>query len=1183
MNNGAILLMQMFMLLLAGCRLLDPFAGTGGGMHPVDLRCEYRENPLGIDVGKPRLSWEMEESGGRSQESGDRGQKQTAYQILVASSEELLKKDLGDLWDSGKVESDRQNQIEYVGKTLQSRQQCFWKVRVWTCSSLTPEPRPLTPSCWSESASWTMGLIRSEEWQAKWIGNDEAYEVTPEAAADDKLFNIQDLKWVQMPGKEGKESVDTYLRRQFELPADRVLKRAVLALYAFNECDATVNGVAVGSVAHWEATSRLDVSKALRLGANVIGLIVRHTDPHLPAAIGRLVLQFESGVDMVIPLDSSWKVTQQIATGWNTVGYNDEFWLAAEERGIPWGATAPKADLPRMAVPYFRKEFSVVGSVKRATVYVTALGTYELRLNGKRVGNDVLAPGWTEFRKRVYYQTYDVSELISNGNNVIGAILGDGWYASTLAHFGWRNLYGGRPRLLVQLELELADGSIQRVISDGTWKTAFGPLRHADLLMGCEYDARLEMPGWDQVGFDEQGWNTVLVKGIGPKGASESSDEIVRDVTGRLKAAIKDGRLSLMVGNGQMGGDPAPGRKKLFSVEYLAGGKKLTKTVEENSLLELTGPDLKITRAEYGDLRSGKPTFELQSSVAEPSRIMAELPARSVSEPRPGCWTFDLGQNMVGWVRLKVRGAAGRRITIRHAEMINADGTIYTAALRSCPAADFYILSGKGEEVFEPFGTFHGFRYVEVRGLDAKPNLSAITGLVVHTPMRRTGNFECSNPMLNKLYSNIVWGQKGNYLEVPTDCPQRDERMGWTGDTQFFAPTAAYNFDVANFFTRWLQTCEDDQNTDGSFPPVIPGIYGGGGATAWSDAPIICTYNIYRNYGDTRIVADRYECMEHYMKWLEGKTRDGISTVGGFGDWLNAGGGAKKEVMDTAYHAYLAQIMAEMAQAIGKSEDAVRYTQLCDEIKKAFASEFILPDGSIKESSQTAYALAFTMNLVPAEMREKSADKFVEEIKRFNWHLATGFIGTPRLLPALSKAGRDDVAYKLLMTDTYPSWLFPVKNGATTMWERWNGWTPEKGFGDIGMNSFNHYSFGAVGEYLYGGVGGIQAASPGYKAIIIKPVIGEGISWAKTSFDSIYGMISTDWKVEDGKVGIDVTIPANTTATVYVPARDAADVTEGGKIMDKAVGVKFLKVENGSAVYSVGSGSYRFCSQDWNK
>jgi alpha-L-rhamnosidase len=529
-------------------------------------------------------------------------------------------------------------------------------------------------------------------------------------------------------------------------------------------------------------------------------------------------------------------------------------------------------------------------------------------------------------------------------------------------------------------------------------------------------------------------------------------------------------------------------------------------------------------------------------------------------------------------VRLKVRGAAGQRITVRHGEMLNPDGTIYTASLRSCQATDFYILSGKGEEILEPYFTFHGFRYVEVRGLGEKPDADAVTGIVVHTVMRRTGSFECSSADLNQLYSNIIWGQKGNYLEVPTDCPQRDERMGWTGDTQFFAPTGAYNYDVAAFFTRWLTTCEDNQNADGTFPDVVPDIMGSGGATAWGDAALLCTYNVFRSYGDTRIVAERFAALERYMQWLATKTTNGISKVGGYGDWLNAGGGAKSEVIDTAYHAYLAQIMSEMARAIGRNDAAARYARRHEDVKAAFVREFLQADGSLKECSQTGYALAFSMNLLPADLREKAAAKFVDEIKRFDWHLATGFIGTPRLLPALNAAGRNDVAYRLLMTDTYPSWLFPVKNGATTMWERWNGWTPDKGFGDISMNSYNHYAFGAVGEYLYGGVGGIKAASPGYKTIMIQPAIGEGLTWANTSFDSMHGRIVSNWKREGQKLTMEVTIPANTTAIVHVPAKDAAVVTESGKSADQAKGVKFLRMENGAAVYAIGSGTYRFGS-----
>ena len=1063
----------------------------------TNTRCEYRTNPSGIDVEKPRLSWVVDNPKSKIQNHQSeipRGQKQFAYQILVASSDELLKQDKGDLWDSGKIASDQSHQVEYQGKSLDSRRVCYWKVRVWVKhgkpgNSSGAADTDGKPSEWSQSAMWSMGLLKPDDWQARWIGYDAAYQPSPETAADDKRFNIQGLKWMQMPGNQAKNSTNTCLRKHIEVPDNRKLRRAVLACYAFNFCEAKVNGTAIGHAAHWDRTARLDATHLLYPGTNLVTLLASQTDPHRPAVIGRLVMQFDSGSDLVIPIDGTWKVSQNPASGWETPDFDDTAWPGAEASGQPWQGPPPVADLARMPAPYLRADFSVAREVKRATVYVTALGTYELRLNGQRVSQDVLAPGWTEFRKRVHYQTYDVTQQLSQGPNAMGAILGDGWYASDLAHLARRNIYGGNPRFLAQLVIELADGSTQLVTTDASWKATYGPILHADLLMGCEYDARLAMPGWDRAGFPDAKWQPVVVDG-NPK------------------------------------------------------------------------------------------NIRVQASVADPSRVINELPALKLTEPRPGCWTFDLGQNMVGWVRLKVQGGeAGQRITVRHGEMLNADGTLYTAALRSCPATDFYQLSGNAAETLEPYFTFHGFRYVEVRGLTSKPTLGSVTGIVVHTPMRRTGNFECSSAPLNQLYSNIIWGQKGNYLEVPTDCPQRDERMGWTGDTQFFAPTAAYNFDVAAFFTRWLQTCEDNQNPNGTFPHVVPDIMGDGGSTAWGDAALLCTYNIYHAYGDTRIVAERFAAMERYMKWLDGKTTNGISSVGGFGDWLNAGGGAKKEAIDTAYHAHLARLMAAMATAIGRDADAQRYAKLHDEVKTAFARQFLRADGSLKDCSQTGYALAFSMGLLPAEMRGLAAARFVDEIKKFNWHLATGFIGTPRLLPALSAAGRDDIAYRLLLTDTYPSWLFPVKNGATTMWERWNGWTPDKGFGDVRMNSFNHYAFGAVGEYLYGGVGGIQAASPGYKSITIKPALGEGLTWAKTSFDSVHGPIASHWRREGTRLTMDVTIPINTTATVHIPAKNAATVTESGKPAAQAEGMQFLRMENAAAVYAVGSGIYHFLSE----
>lgn len=1128
------------------------------GITVGSLRCEYRENPLGIDVLAPRLFWKLKAPGRRAVN-------QTAYQILVASSEDLLEQDTGDLWDSGKTLSDQSIQIEYAGRPLQSRMYCYWKVRVWDNNGQV--------SAWSEPAMWSMGLLGPADWRASWIGYDAAYQQSPEQAANDKLLNIQGLKWVQMPGKIGRDSVDTYLRRRVEIPAGRKIRRAVLACYAFHSCEAAVNGSAIGQAAHWEQTARLDATKFFRNGANIVTMVVSQTDPHRPAVIGRLVVQFETGDNLIIPIDQTWKITQEPGAGWQEIDYDDSTWATPELGGQPWKGPAPVSDLARVPAPYLRKDFKVDQPIRRAIVYVTALGTYELRLNGRRVSQDVLAPGWTEFRKRVHYQTYDVTSQVVKGDNTIGAILGDGWYASDLAHLARRNYYGGKPRLLTQLVIELADGTTQVVTSDPDWRAAYGPIRHADLLIGCEYDARLEMPGWDRPGFNDNDWQPVVCTQ-----SSSAPGSGVSDVTALLRGAIADGHLAIKVDNDSLGGDPAYGSVKSLTIVYSQNGKEQKQRFAENSDVNLGSADqpVQILSALYGiEKETG---LQVQASVTEPSRPIDELPALKLTEPRPGCWTFDLGQNMVGWVRLKVRGAAGQRITVRHAEMLNADGTVYTAALRSCPATDFYILSGDSEETLEPYFTFHGFRYVEVRGLTSKPSLDAVTGIVVHTPMHRTGHFECSYPLLNQLYSNIIWGQKGNYLEIPTDCPQRDERMGWTGDTQFFVTTAAYNFDVAAFFSRWLQTCEDDQKPDGSFPHVVPDIMGGGGATAWGDAALLCTYRIYRTYDDTRLVAERFDAMERYMKWLDGKTKNGISHVGGFGDWLNAGGNAPAPVIDTAYHAYLAQIMSEMAAAIGRDDDARRYAQLHDQVKAAFIREFLESDGSLKGSSQTGYALAFTMNLLPADMRAKAAEKFVGEIERFDWHLATGFIGTPRLLPALSAAGRDDVAYRLLLTDTYPSWLFPVKNGATTMWERWNGWTPDRGFGNVSMNSFNHYAFGAVGEYLYGGVGGIRASSPGYKTITIKPAIGEGLTWAKTSFDSPYGTIVSNWNLEGSKLTMDVSIPPCTTATVYVPAKDPSEVTENGKPVGDAEGVKFLRMQNGAAVYTVGSGSYRFGS-----
>jgi alpha-L-rhamnosidase len=881
-----------------------------------NLRCEYRENPLGVDVPKPRLSWILE--------SEIRGERQTAYQILVASSAQNLSLSKWDLWDSGKVISDETCSIECGGSAHISRQQCFWKVRIWNQENQV--------SAWSTPAFWSTGLLKPSDWEAKWIGLDEQPALGPD----------------------------------------------------------------------------------------------------------------------------------QTAT-------------------------------PR----YLRKDFIVAQKMRRATIYATALGLYELRLNRQRIGDALLTPEWTDYRKRIQYQTYDVTPLVHEGANAFGAILGNGWYCG---HWQmWKDklqtIYGSQPFLKAQLEIEYADGSRQVVGSDGSWRgTTDGPLRSSGIYEGETYDARKEMPGWDAAGFDQKSWEAITVS------------------------------------NPQAG--------------------------------------------------------ELVWQRSEPICVTEELRPVSIKEPKPGVFVFDLGQNMAGWCKLHLNEPASTMVTLKFNEMLNPDGTVYMDNLHAGHLSHGdrqmirYTCRGGGE-VFETHFTYQGFRYVEVTGLSSPPEKDLLVGRVFHNSFQRVGAFTCSNKLLNRLALNIQWSQRANMMGVPTDCCQRDERCGYTGDMNFFMPTAIYNFDVAAFFSKWLvDVCEDSQMPDGHFADHAPTFGPGNGwNVGWSDAGIICPWVYWQTYGDTRMIREHYPAMQRFLSLLKNTSKDDLhgGRVGN-GDWLNLSGGADKVVIGTAYDAFDFQLMADMAQAIGKEQDAADYRERAAKIKEAFARAFIDADGRIKNSSQTGYALAFTMGLVPQELKSKMTERFVEEIQKHDWHLATGFIGTPRLLPALHLAGRDDIAYKLLLNETYPSWLYQVKLGATTMWERWNGWTPEKGFAGEGMNSFNHYAFGSVGQYLYSSVGGIQSGGPGYKIIRIEPTIGEGLTWAKASYDSIHGRIVSDWKLQEGKLLLDVTIPANTTATISIPAASIQSVTESGTPITKDRGITLVKMDGDRVIISVVSGVYHVTS-----
>ena len=768
-------------------------------------------------------------------------------------------------------------------------------------------------------------------------------------------------------------------------------------------------------------------------------------------------------------------------------------WIAS---GAPRDVTVDGRPLPPCA--YLRREFTVDNPIKSATIFATARGVYELRLNGARVGDALLCPGWTDYNKRIQYQSYDVTRLLEQGGNAIGAILGDGWYSGHVGFDVKRDHYGERPQFLARLVVEYADGASEIVVTDHSWRASTGPIKYSDFLMGEQYDARKEQRGWDLPKFDDGSWTPVFVQ----------SDSVTAS------------------GHPALVGDPGP-----------------------------------------------------------PIRVMQELRPIAITQPSPGAYLFDLGQNMVGWARLTVTAPAGTRVRMRFAEILNPDGTLYTTNLRAAKSIDTYICRGGGAETYEPRFTFHGFRYVEVTGYPGEPRLDAIVGCVIGSDTPDAGTFECSDPMVNQLQSNIVWGQRGNFLSVPTDCPQRDERLGWMGDAQIFARTATYNCDVHAFFNKWIQDVEDAQDADGGYSDVAPRLGAlSNGAPAWGDAGVIVPWTIYQAYGDTKIVAKHWDSMTRWMDYLTSANPNGLweqRRHNDFGDWLSIDADTPKDVLATAYYAYDASLMAQMARALGRTSEAAQYDALFAHIKAAFNAAYVTPDGRIKGETQTCYLLALGFGLLPEALTARAARHLVDDIAAKNGHLSTGFVGVGYLCPVLTQFGYNEVAYQLLQNDTFPSWGYTIRQGATTIWERWDGWTKEKGFQDPGMNSFNHYSLGSVGQWLYQSVAGIDTdpSAPGFERIVIAPHPGPGLTSARATYHSIHGPIASAWKTGSHGLTLDIAIPANTTATVFVPTSDPNAVTEGGRPASDAPGVMFLRHENGRAVYAVGSGTYAFATR----
>ena len=1045
-----------------------------GGLTPTYLRCEYRSDPLGIDVARPRLSWLVE--------SPQRGQRQTAYRVMVASHPRQLQQEHGDLWDTGRVESDETACVVYEGKPLNSHQRCFWKVQVWDKDG--------NPSEWSKPGIWSMGILDPAQWKAEWIGYDKARVYSPGEAP------LDGAKWIWHaadPSNEAPKGARVFLGTA-SLPADVQIQQAELIATADDSFRFVINGsMALQSRGNegWKLARSMDVTDRIKPGVNQLRVEVQNATPGPAGLIAKLRVTTRDGKTITYVTDAEWRSTNKPGANWHNREIDASQWPAARvvgEFGVaPWGKVK-LAELFLPPVPYLRNNFRIEKPLRWAVLYVTGLGIFDVHCNGKRVSDDYFNPGWTDYSKRVYYRAYDVTPWLQPGQNCLGAILADGWYSGYIGWFHVRDHYGNQPRFRAQLHLEYADGSTEVVATGSQWKAASGPIREADFLMGQTYDARLAMPGWDRPGFDDGKWQAVDV-------GCPSSPPIQAH--------------------------PGP-------------------------------------------------------AVVE----MGEYTAKSITEPTPGVYVVDLGRNFAGVARLRLRGQPGQKIVLRFAERLNPDGTIYTTNLRGARATDTYICRGGEEEVWQPRFTFHGFQYAEITGLTEPPTESTLVGVALSSDTPAAASFDCSQPMLQRLHRNIVQTQRANFIDVPTDCPQRDERLGWTGDAQVYVRTATLNCDVQAFFSKWLVDLEDGQRADGQFPCVAPvKVAPDDGGPAWADAGVICPWTIYEVYGDRRILEKHYPAMTRFIAFCQQRSTPELlppAKYHCFGDWLSIQADTPKEIIYTAYFAYSTLLTAKAAEVLGKADDAAKYRALYERIKAAFNTAYVKADGRIHGDTQTCYVLALAVDLVDGAHREAAAKYLVENIAQRDGHLSTGFIGTKDLMLVLSKIGRNDVAYRLLYNETFPSWGFSIKHGATSIWERWDGWTPEKGFQTPGMNSFAHYSFGAVYQWMVENMGGIRSAAPGYKQIVIRPELDPKLNWVKVAYRSIRGTIESDWEVSDNRLNLKATVPVNTTATLFVPARDAAGVREGGRPLAEAAGVKFLRMEGGRAVVEVGGGQYHF-------
>jgi len=1066
LKNKRLLWIAVAFLLSATVSLAESATFTG----PVELRVNDLKTPLGIDDASPRFSWQLQDPA--------HGAKQTSYQVQVASSADLLKQNKTDVWDSDRVASGQSLNVPYAGPALKSSTRYFWRVQVWDATGKNYTP--------SESSWWETGLLNADGWHAQWIG----YE-TPEESA----VRHAPAVWIACPDAKAladEKGPEQHFAWRTTITLAHPVQFAALYTTGQDSVSAWVDGTQVllanqlpaWKQMPWKKFVRADVTSQLSAGVNTIAIESVHyvanpngmatEDP--PAMITTLVVQYSDGSWASFASSPDWKVAIHPDGGWQMKGFDDSGWKRALAFAPLPGSTGDLLGHPWIpdSVKALRQTFTIAAPVKSARIYATALGEYELFLNGKRIGDQVFAPGWTDYRQHVEYQTYDVTAMLGKGANAIAALLAPGWYSTPLEWFQQPNNYGDTPPALrAQLRIEHADGSVEWVNTDPRWQAHTSSIVHSELYDGETQDAREGQAGWNTAAFSARSW------------------------------------------------------------EHSSGIEPAAVNIEAQSF--------------------------------PPIRVERTLTPKSVAQPKPGVWVFDFGQNFSGIEKLRVAGPAGAKVRLRFAEVLNPDGTIYTDNLRTALATDDFFLDGRGVEEFTPQFTFHGFRYAELTGLPTAPAKDTLTALVIHTDAPFTAKLDTGSPLINQLWNNILWGQRSNFVGLPTDCPQRDERLGWMADAQVFWRAAGYNMDLAAFSRKFAGDMRGTQVGTPYYGIYAPGTVkpNAGMGAAWSDAGVIIPYTSWLQTGDTRIIDENWGAMRKYVDAIETANPDNLwrnQSGTPFGDWLSPEGKTNFVLIATAYWAWDVTLMQRMAHATGRNMEEQKFKQLFEDIRAAFQKQFVQSDGFVPGAdntpspfgginnpnakshggdTQTGYVLALHMNLLPDELRAASAQKLVAKIEANNKMLATGFLGTPYLLEELVKSGHADLAFNLLLNTDYPSWGYMVDHGATTMWERWNG---DQMRDDPSMNSYNHYAYGAVADWIYRYAAGIDATplDAGFHTIVLHPVFNQRLGKVSFDYSSAYGQIHSDWTFGTGSAEWHVTIPANSTGWLPLSASEAA-------------------------------------------